>query len=308
MLPFPDQEPIWVATPAGLQDTVSDLSQCHYLAVDTESNGLHAFQERVCLIQFSTGKKDYLVDPLALEDLSPLGAVFENPNIEKIFHAVDFDLICMRRDFGFSFCTIFDTMQAGRILGKTILGLTGMLQAEFGIELDKRYQRSNWGKRPLPEAQLNYARLDSYFLMPLRERMLSLLEEQHLEALAQEDFRRLCNISLHSSENGSQACWRVAGNQELTPQQAAILQELCFYRDQKAREKDVPVFKIFGDRTLLQVALKNPSSLDDFFSNQWTGALFDPTLWPGPFTGRPGRPPGAADHSPAAASPRPSFS
>ena len=102
---------------------VADLSAQSRIAVDTESNSLHAYREQVCLIQFSTPEKDYVVDPLALEDLSPLAPIFSNPKIEKIFHAAEYDLICLRRDFGFKFANLFDTMHAARVLGYPFVGL-----------------------------------------------------------------------------------------------------------------------------------------------------------------------------------------
>ena len=92
---------------------VPELRRCTHLAVDTKSNGLYAYQEQVCLLQFSTSDTDYLVDPLALFDLSGLEPIFEDPGIEKIFHAAEYDILCLKRDFGFHFANLFDTMLAG---------------------------------------------------------------------------------------------------------------------------------------------------------------------------------------------------
>src|ERR1044071_3179105 len=103
--------PIWVDKPKVFQEMLGDLTAQPRLAVDTESNSLHAYREQVCLIQFTTPNKDYVVDPLALDDLSALGPIFSNPGIEKIFHASEYDLICLRRDFNFQFANLFDTMQ-----------------------------------------------------------------------------------------------------------------------------------------------------------------------------------------------------
>ena len=81
--------PVWVADPGSLAQLARKLETQPRLAVDTESNSLHAYQEQVCLIQFSTPQTDYLVDPLALQDLSAIAPVFSNPGIEKVFHAAD---------------------------------------------------------------------------------------------------------------------------------------------------------------------------------------------------------------------------
>ena len=93
--------PIWVDSTQLLRQMLNDLTTQERVAVDTESNSLHAFREQVCLLQFSSLQADYLVDPLVLKDLQALGPVFSNPSIEKIFHAAEYDLICLRRDFGF---------------------------------------------------------------------------------------------------------------------------------------------------------------------------------------------------------------
>ena len=92
--------PIWIATPGAIKELADELAGWTRIAVDTESNSMHAFREQLCLIQFSTPQTDYLVDPLALKDLSPLRPVFANPEIEKVFHAAEYDLICLKRDSG----------------------------------------------------------------------------------------------------------------------------------------------------------------------------------------------------------------
>jgi ribonuclease D len=276
-----------ITQPDDLQRIVQALERERILAVDTESNSLHAYRERVCLIQFSTAQADYLVDPLALEDLSALSPLFCNPEIEKVFHAAEYDLLCLRRDFGMEVVNLFDTMIAGRILGRNEIGLGSMLEAELGIRLDKRYQRANWGQRPLPEHLIDYARLDTHYLILLRDRLHAELSERGLLSLAQEDFRMAaCKIANNKPvanqptyhkpagtgvyQNGLTAgvekpvdCWRISGAYDLSAQQAAVLTELCRYRDEIARKLDRPLFKVFNDQTLLAIANELPGKLDD---------------------------------------------
>ncbi len=242
---------------------VADLVQHPMLAVDTESNSLYVYQEQVCLVQFSTGSADYLVDPLILHDeLNELAPIFANPNIEKIFHAAEYDIICLKRDFGFSFNNIFDTMVAARVLGRTAIGLASILEEEFGVTLDKRYQRANWGQRPLSPALLAYARLDTFYLIALRQRLHAALQESDRLELAREDFQRLCQTEI-PEPNYNDLWTRVAGGQELNPHQAAVLEELCRYRDRRAQEADVPAFKILSNKTLTEIALLCPTTPDE---------------------------------------------
>lgn len=255
--------PTLITRPQALRQLVEQLIEEPIVAVDTESNSLYAYQEQVCLIQFSTTHADFLVDPLALVDLSPLSEIFSNPEIEKVFHAAEYDLLTLKRDFGYTFKNLFDTMLAARILGWKEIGLGPILREKFGIRLNKRYQRANWGKRPLPPDMLAYARLDTHFLIPLRDRLQSELRNRSLWALAMEDFDRLRYVNGRDPENLTEACWKVSGSYDLTPQQAAVLQELCLYRDGVAREIDRPLFKVMHDRTLLAIANATPDNLKE---------------------------------------------
>ncbi len=253
-------EAFLITKPTELSRLAKLLVNEQVVAVDTESNSLYAYRERVCLIQFSTISVDYLVDPLALKDLSPLAELFTSPNTEKIFHAAEYDLICLRRDFGFTFTNLFDTMVAARILGRTGVGLGAILEEEFDVKLDKHYQRANWGQRPLTRALLSYARLDTHYLIPLRDRLQLALEENQRWELACEDFRRLCHINGRALEDEEETTFRVSHANELNPQQAAVLRELSDYREQMAQLMDRPRFKVIGDKTLVAIAKEAPAS------------------------------------------------
>lgn len=253
-----------------LEELVQDLSHESIVAVDTESNSLYAYQEQVCLVQFSTQDRDYLVDPLSLDDLSPLERIFSDPKIEKVFHAAEYDLICLQRDFGFKMENLFDTMVAASVLGKDEVGLGSILKNEFGVVMDKRFQRANWGQRPLPKHLLDYAMLDTRYLIPLRERLRAELEESGRWPLAEEDFRRLSLLNNGEGElprnqprNIEDACWRISGVNELNPRQAAVLKELCRYRDNVARRLNRPLFKVMSDSTLHAIASACPTTMNE---------------------------------------------
>lgn len=264
-----ESEPVKLITSqAELPALASTLQQVKTLAVDTESNSLYAYREQVCLIQFSTSEDDYLVDPLTFQDLSAIGPIFKNPNIEKVFHAAEYDLICLRRDFGFEVNNLFDTMIAARILGRQRFGLGSLLENEFGVHLEKRYQRANWGKRPLPSELLNYARMDTHYLILLRDLLAEELNRRNLMGLAQEDFRRMASFEpTNGSPKNNQAhpvdIWRISGSYDLSLQQAGVLHELCSYRDETARRLDRPLFKVLSDRTLVSIAERTPRTMEE---------------------------------------------
>lgn len=250
--------PVWVEKPNIFKAMVADLAAQNRIAVDTESNSLHAYREQVCLVQFSTWDTDYVVDPLALVDLSELGPIFRNPRIEKIFHAAEYDLICLRRDFHFQFSNLFDTMHAARILGYPFVGLDNLLAEKFQFEMDKRHQKADWAMRPLTPAQLDYARLDTHFLFDLRDALEKELQEKDRLQIALEDFARASQVEL-AEEKGNGGSWkRFSMRKDISSRELTILNELCITRDRIAQHMNRPVFKVVADALLLDVARNLP--------------------------------------------------
>ena len=259
----PEQlQPSWISNQAEVQRLAADLRELSQVAVDTESNSLFAFKEQVCLLQISSAREDFLIDTLELDDLSSLNPLFTSNKIEKVFHAAEYDILCLKRDYGIEIQTIFDTMQAARILGIKEVGLGAILENEFGVIQDKKYQRANWGLRPLPAYMLDYACRDTRYLIPLRERLAERMTERGLMGLAWEDFARVCKVALAIGD-GREPCWRVAGVQALNPRERAILSELCALREKQAEKLNRPLFKIFPNESLISIAQKNPTTLDD---------------------------------------------
>ena len=255
--------PVWVATQTELRALVKELSQHSSVAVDTESNSLHAYHEQVCLIQFSTADTDYLVDPLALDDISSLEKIFSSSKIEKIFHAAEYDLICLKRDFDFSVTNIFDTRWAVRVLGYAKDGLDGLLGEKFNVKVNKKYQKADWGRRPLPPEQINYARLDTHYLLPLKDMLQAELEEKGLLQLACEDFERACDVEIPTAKP---VLWaRMSNNHNFTPRELTILKEVYECREQIAEQLDRPTFKVMGDKQLFDIARLPPQHPDELF-------------------------------------------
>jgi ribonuclease D len=249
---------IWVDKPGIFNLMVADLSAQSRIAVDTESNSLHAYREQVCLMQFSTSEKDYVVDPLALEDHSPLAPIFNNPEIEKIFHAAEYDLICLRRDFGFEFSNLFDTMHAARVLGYQFVGLDSLLAEKFQVRMDKRHQKADWGERPLTPAQIDYARLDTHYLFDLRDLLEAELQEKKRLELAWEDFFRACHLEEPKEKLDGSSWRRFAARKDLSVRELTILSELSISRDQIAERMNRPPFKVLSNAMLIEIARHLP--------------------------------------------------
>lgn len=249
--------PVWVNTTQLLKQMVDDLASQDRVAVDTESNSLHAFREQVCLLQFSTSKTDYLLDPLVLKDLSILAPIFSNPRIEKVFHAAEYDLICLRRDFGFSFVNLFDTMQAARVLGYPAVGLDRLLGDKFKIKMDKRHQKANWAARPLTKDQIHYARLDTHYLFDLRDALEQELREKQRLEYALEDFNRACVMEEQKQRPNGESWERFSGRKDISLRELTVISQLCKWRDKEAAKLNRPPYKVVMDDVFVALA-KNP--------------------------------------------------
>ena len=271
--------PILVETPQAWQECLARLLEQDRVAVDMESNGLYAYQEQVCLIQISIPNDqsrpvaprpaalqvtDYIVDPLRVRDLDGLGRLMADPKIEKVFHAAEYDILSIKRDFGCEFHNLFDTMLAARILGWQHLGLASVLEQEYGVELDKRFQRANWGRRPLLPAQISYARLDTHFLLTLRDRLEEELQAKGRLHEARESFARLTTVTPTCRPFDPDDFRQLLnGRRQLSPQQNAVLRQLTIFRDQEAQRRNRPAFKVFGNQTLIELAEALPHYPDE---------------------------------------------
>ena len=249
----PHTEPLYITTSSGLESMAKTLLTQPLVAVDTESNSLYAYKEQVCLIQFSIPEADYLVDTIALTDLEVLAPIFEAADIQKIFHAAEYDIICLRRDYGFCFNNVFDTMLAARILGHGELGLASILEKEFGVIQDKRFQKADWGKRPLTAEMLAYAVRDTQYLIQVRDLFQQELLDRGLLQLAVEDFNRISQCHASPTKPAEEA-WRISGHQKLDPAQLAVLRRVWEYREDRARKANRPPFKVLPNSALMEIA------------------------------------------------------
>lgn len=248
------------------KNLLNRLEQQAAIAVDTESNSLHAYKEQVCLIQISTLEVDYLVDPLCIEDIGRLGQILGDKHIVKVLHGAEYDVLCLGRDFNFSIENLFDTRVASRTLGWKKSGLGDLLYQVFGVKLDKRFQRANWGKRPIPEDMLDYARLDTHYLLGLYQHLRKALEKQDLEKQVLEMCAWMARVPPNENGFDPLGFWRISHARELDKRQLAILRELYLMRDRLAREQDRPPFKILSDAMLLSIAKHAPQNNDQLRS------------------------------------------
>lgn len=254
-------DPTVITAREHLEEVVEDLKKSARLALDIESNGFYAYREKVCLLQISSQTEDYIVDPIAVADLSCLGPLLSDPAVEKVFHAGEYDVLCLKRDYGFTFENLFDTMIANRILGVKELGLAAAIEKHFGLKLSKKYQRDDWGRRPLSPAQIRYAQMDTHFLMRLADIQKEMLREKGRWEDAIEAFADLAGVEPTRKEFDPEGYWKLAGREQMSGTQMACLRELYVFREEQAQARDKAHFRVMPDELMLRLARVAPSEM-----------------------------------------------
>jgi ribonuclease D len=210
--------------------------------------------------------------------LAPLGRLLADPATEKVLHAAENDILVLQRDFNFRFTNVFDTMLAARILGRRQVALAALLAEHFGVTLDKRTQLTDWGRRPLTADQLSYARLDSHYLLPLRNLLAAELHGRRRWREAQEVFAALPDVTCAEKSFDPHGFWRCKGARDLRPAELAVLRELYLWRDQQARRLNRPPFKVLGDDALIRLSQRQPRRLTELELSPWQVRTFGQAL------------------------------
>lgn len=246
-----------------LERLAARLNGEELIAADTEAAGFHRYDDSLCLVQLSTRDETWLVDTLAVRSLNPIAELFADPAVEIIFHDADFDLRLLDRDFGVYVRGLFDTKIAARFVGERSFGLASLLEGELDVELEKKYQRADWARRPLPEEMLEYAAMDTRFLARLRDRLRSRLTELGRLSWAEEEFRIQEQTGWEAPEDEETAYLRLKRTRDLGPRNLAALREIYQWREKVAREKDVASFRVLNNDALVAVAREMPRGSRD---------------------------------------------
>jgi ribonuclease D len=247
----------YIETRSRLNELSGVLHEAPLLALDTEAAGYHRYLDNVCLVQLSTREQTYVIDALAV-DITPLGKVLADPSIEIVLHDADFDLRLLKRDHGIRISRLFDTKLAAQFLGEAALGLAGLAEKHLGVRLDKKHQRADWAKRPLPRDLLEYAADDTRHLPALRDVLQAQLESAGRRAWAEEEFQIRERAPL--AVDGDEAWLRLKNTRDLGTRELGGLRELYAWRDGVARTRDVAPFRVLANETLVAIARRMPEN------------------------------------------------
>ncbi len=252
----------WIESQTPFEDAMQRMGANALVAVDTEADSLHSYFDKVCLIQMSAAGEDLVIDPLSGIRLDAFGNLLANPSVTKVLHGGDYDLRILNRDFGFVVSNLIDTSICAQLLGYEAFGLAALLERHFGVKLNKVHQRADWAMRPLPPDMLEYAALDTHYLIDLAAKLREELEALGRWGWAVEEFTRLEMVRYEKNDDPEP--WRRLKNiGGFDRRSLAILRDLHAWRDAHARKGDRPPFKVMGNEQLLEMAKGRPVTAAD---------------------------------------------
>jgi ribonuclease D len=248
----------YIDKPEQLQQLCHELRGSGWLALDTEFMREKTYYPQLCLLQINNGEKIYLVDALALDDLSELCEILEDPAITKIFHSASQDMELFYHLRGRVPAPLFDTQLAAALLGiPGQVSYAALVEKLCDARLDKSHTRTDWSQRPLSEAQLRYAADDVDYLASVYK-----LQRQQLRKRGRESWHREVCARLEAADlyaNPPERAWqRLKGASRLPPQSLLILQRLAAWREQRAQHMDIPRRWVLSDDCLFTLADLRP--------------------------------------------------
>ena len=242
---------------AGFRRAVEAITRERRIGLDLESDGFFRYPEQVCLVQISTPHDVFVIDPLAIGEMEPLGEVLANRRVETILHAGSHDVLSLDRDWGIRIKFLFDTNIAAAFVGMPRLGLGTVLEQALGVDIpkEKRIQRSDWSNRPLSRTALDYAANDVRYLHELRDSLGKQLRELGREDWVREECQRLAETRYEPSDP-EMSVFNVKGWRNLDGRGLAILKALVDYREDHAIRLGRPHFRVVPDMALISLAQK----------------------------------------------------
>lgn len=252
----------YVDNSQSLSDLCQQLAGSQWLAVDTEFHREKTYYPELCLIQVANDDIIACVDPLAVDDLTPLLDLFYREDMTLVFHAArqDLELFFLLRDS--LPAHVFDTQLAATVLGYgDQIGYGNLVKQCLNVDLDKAHARTDWRQRPLSSEQLEYAADDVRYLRSLYHQLNDKLTETGRRSWLKEDFAALSAVNTYQ-EDPNKSWLRIKGAGRLKPAQLAVLQQLGAWREQRAVKHNLPRRWVLKDDVMLDLARFAPASTE----------------------------------------------
>jgi ribonuclease D len=252
----------YIDTPSSLDAFCTQIGTAAWIALDTEFLREKTYYPKLCLLQIATPDTVACIDPLALDDLTPVLEIIFDESITKVMHSGRQDMEIFFHINGKLPTPVFDTQIAALLLGYADqIGYANLVREMLGIELDKLHTRADWSQRPLSADQLKYAADDVIYLADIYRRMTAQLTEMGRLEWLSGDFVRLTSPALYG--NPPELAWqKVKGGNRLKGASLSVLQALANWRETTAQQKNRPKGWILRDDALVDIARHRPASLE----------------------------------------------
>ncbi|GAA47879.1 exosome complex exonuclease RRP6, partial [Clonorchis sinensis] len=260
----------FVDTLSALDAALAEISLHKEIAVDLEHHSHRSYLGITCLVQLSTRTTDYILDALALRDhLHKLNVIFTDPDVVKVFHGSDLDLMWLQRDFSIYVVNLFDTGLAARALQLGRFSLSFLLLRYANVRANKKYQLADWRIRPLPDELIEYARTDTHYLLHVSAVMCQELQDRGLLDVVLEGGRQLC-LKRYTKPAfdplGYLSLYRQAAGTSFNHRQLYALEQLYALRDSIARREDESVHYVLPNHMLKTIAEVLPRESSGLFA------------------------------------------
>ena len=253
----------YINTPEQLVTLCAQIRKESWLALDTEFLREKTYYPKFCLLQIATPEWVACIDPIALSDMSELYEALENPAIVKVFHSCRQDLEIFHQATGKLPGPIFDTQIAAPLLGfQDNPGYAMLVSSLLSVNLNKAHTRADWSKRPLTEAELEYAADDVIYLCQIYQIMVQKLTALGRIDWLKNDFAELTNPALYTVDP-EKAWFKIKGKNKLTGKQLSIIQTLAEWREKTAQAEDRPKSWLLRDELLFDLAKLQPETVPE---------------------------------------------
>lgn len=254
-----------IETQISFERHLKDIERSSYISIDTESNSLYSYYEKLCLLQIACESGIYLIDTLSV-NIRPFENIFKNEKVEKIFHSAESDISLIKTICNVKFSNIFDVMLAAKYSGIYRCGLGNLIKRYFSVSINKTYQKANWGARPFKKEMLDYAALDVYYLKKLRDIFYSELKNKNLLAEFLEHCASLSEVEAKKNFFDPYGYLKINGSKKLPQPNLNILKELYLKREEVAKNLNIPAFKVISNETIFKIALNFNGALKNLRS------------------------------------------
>jgi ribonuclease D len=244
-----------------LQQVCEGLLTEKIIGVDLEADSMHCFKEKICLIQIATKKQAYLIDPFEIKAAPFFIRVLENSDVMTVFHGADFDIRSLDREYQARVKNLFDTEIACRFLGVRERGLGALLKKHFNVDANKKFQKEDWSKRPLSSEMIKYSVGDVTHLIELQDILKCQLMEKGRLSWAEEEFEIQAGVR-YEGNHSLPLFVKFKGAGKMDNRSLAVLENLLQMRLTLAEKKDLPLFKVISNDSIMTMAFEKPVTID----------------------------------------------